>query len=96
MPRSCVVAAFDVALLHSPADCGGSEAGTLIGGMEAPAKLFCIDWLKHAGSALTRGPPIPHSSTADILGGTTFPQLINFSFSVGEIFGFTTWIDFAL
>jgi hypothetical protein len=40
MPRSCVVVEFDAALLRSVVDYGGSEAGTSIGGVEAPAKLF--------------------------------------------------------
>jgi hypothetical protein len=57
--------------------------------MEAFAKLFWVDWLKRAGPALSRGPPLPHSSKADILGGTILLQVTNFSFSVGGIFGHT-------
>jgi hypothetical protein len=58
--------------------------------------FLSFDWLEIAALALPGEPPVPHSSTIDILAGTIFLQLINFSFSTRGIFGHTIRVDFAL
>ena len=67
-----------------------------MGGVEPPAKLFSVDWLEHTGPVLPGGPPVSHSSMADILMGAIFPQLVNFSFNAGGIFGHMIRVNFAL
>jgi hypothetical protein len=87
---------FDLALLHSPCDCGGSEVETSIFGMGPSAKLLWANWLKNTVPILLRGPPVQHISRGDILAGTIPPQLVNFCFVEGGILEHTIRDNFSL